>query len=556
MNVKEYLKSLLKYNGNSKGLNQTAKITFKEKEKKAPKAKLLSSNKDKAVPKEIDVDTKKVLNDVETVEIEKSSKIKLDNKPVNPTTESAPSSKEQNQVTEITKESPVWQGLEHTTDEVWNPCINKTELSSINKSDGMMITIGLDFGTHQTKVCIESKGGVEINYTFMKFGYNQNQMFYTLPSIIGVCNDGKLKYGHLPRNFDGQIIRYFKQAVFRGKSLDGTMDQDLSYYYSIWYIAYILFDLEEIFGQNFSIQMGAPTDSSHIRLAKQIATRIIASSYKLVEDVFENNKEKFLDTDIDTLKGLTEIVEYSDDVKEEYGLLVFPEAYACLKPLISQKKIEKGMNLMIDIGGGTTDISFFTIENDNPQVYDFFSINKGLNYLTCAEEQKVLRLTSNIKYASEIDNQRKNTFKKEVKNICSNIQTKLLREFTLQTSLNKTRLLDALKNRPLVYCGGGSTFQLLRTSYIDFSDIKQISEKEWDTKSVPQIKDIKKRSLFPILSTAYGLAISTEHDDIIMKPFKDIFEKIRGAEEESRTTSIYDRYNHGFNYTDDYDAIK
>lgn len=40
-----------------------------------------------------------------------------------------------------------------------------------------------------------------------------------------------------------------------------------------------------------------------------------------------------------------------------------------------------------------------------------------------------------------------------------------------------------------------------------------------------------------------------------MKPFKDIFEKMRGAEEE-HTISRYDRYNHGFSYTDDYDAIK
>lgn len=48
-----------------------------------------------------------------------------------------------------------------------------------------------------------------------------------------------------------------------------------------------LFDLEDIFGQNFVIQMGAPTDSSHILIAKQIATRIIASAYKLVEDVLK-----------------------------------------------------------------------------------------------------------------------------------------------------------------------------------------------------------------------------------------------------------------------------
>lgn len=542
MNVKEYLKSLLKFNGNCKGLNQTAKITFSEKVKKSSNKKSLPITNEK--------------NKDESTATKITTKDKIDGDLTNVSGSVESSSKDENVVVPTKQEQPIWQELNPSTDEVWSPCINKDELLAINKSDGMMITVGLDFGTHQTKVCIESKGGVERNYTFMKFGYNENHMYYTLPSIIGIGKDGKLKYGYLPLNFEGEIIRYFKQAVFRGTSSDETMTQEMSYYYSIWYIAYILFELEEIFGQNFSIQMGAPTDSSHIKLAQQIATRIIASAYNLVEDVFENNKEKFLEADIETLKKQTEIVNYSDEIKEEYGLLVFPEAYACLKPLISQKKIETGMNLMIDIGGGTTDISFFTIENNVPQVYDFFSINKGLNYLTCADELKVLRLNSNVQFASEIDKQRKKTYQNEVRNICNNIQSKLLSEFRLQTSLNKERLLNALKNRPLIYCGGGSTFAALRISYIDFSDIKQISEKEWDKKSVPQIKQLKTRNLFPILSTAYGLAISTEHDNIVIKHFKDIFKQIRGASEEKRTASKYDRYNHGFSYTDDYDAIK
>ena len=253
------------------------------------------------------------------------------------------------------------------------PAINKAELLAV-KADNMMITVGFDFGTHQTKVCIESKGGVELSYTFMKYEVTDSKSYYTFPSIIGIGNDKHLYYGFMPKGFQGDIVRYFKQGAFRGSSPDNSMTQELAIYYSIWYTAFILFDLEDIFGQNFVIQMGAPTDSSHILIAKQIATRIIASAYKLVEDVFENDKQRFLDADIDSLKNATEIVKYTDSIKEEYGLFVFPEAYACLKPLISQKKIATGMSLMIDIGGGTTDISFFTIENNVPQVYDNSSL--------------------------------------------------------------------------------------------------------------------------------------------------------------------------------------
>ena len=78
-----------------------------------------------------------------------------------------------------------------------------------------MITVGLDFGTHQTKVCIEHKDGVELNYTFMKFNDTYHRYFYTLPSLIGVGKDGLLSYGYLQRRYDGRIIRYFKQSAFR-----------------------------------------------------------------------------------------------------------------------------------------------------------------------------------------------------------------------------------------------------------------------------------------------------------------------------------------------------
>ena len=50
MNVKEYLKSLLKFNGNCKGLNQTAKITFSEKVKKSSNKKSLPITNEKGIP--------------------------------------------------------------------------------------------------------------------------------------------------------------------------------------------------------------------------------------------------------------------------------------------------------------------------------------------------------------------------------------------------------------------------------------------------------------------------------------------------------------------------
>ena len=421
-----------------------------------------------------------------------------------------------------------------------------------------MITVGLDFGTHQTKICIEDKEGVELHYAFMKFEDTYHRQFYTLPSLVGVGKEGLLSYGYLPRRYDGRIIRYFKQSAFC--TLRTGMSQVNAIYFSIWYLAYILFDLEEMYGQEFTIQMGAPTDCSHVDYVKNIATRIIASAYRLVEDVFANDKQKFLATPIKELVDMTEIIPYTKEIKDEYGLLVFPEAYACLKPLISQGKLTKGMSLMIDIGGGTTDISFFTIEDNKPQVYDFFSINKGLNFLTGANENNQTGTVVNVLDASEINQGRRNAYINEVNQVCNSLRAKLQHEFKRQTGLEIHRLLDALKNRPLVYCGGGSTFKNLRVCYGDYQDRKLISHKEWNAVSIKDMDEIIDNELCPILSTAYGLSISTEDDNIVMKPFNDIFENIRSLKEEplyksSHTTKFGSAYG-GFSYSDDWDAWK
>lgn len=424
-----------------------------------------------------------------------------------------------------------------------NLSINVEELKTL-KSENNQITIGFDFGTHQTKICIESKGGVELSYTFVKFSDHDNKYYYALPSIIGISSDGYLHYGYLPKDFDGNIIRYFKQCAFSSNKSDDAMTQKMAMYYSIWYIAYILFSLEELYGQQFTLQIGVPTDSSHLNNAKQIATRIFASSYKLVEEVYENDKLTFLKSNLESLIENTEIVDYSDDIKEEYGLLIFPEAYACLKPLISQKRLSIGMNLLVDIGGGTTDISFFTIDKNNPQVFDFYSMNKGLNYLTCADERRNERTDSIVLSASEIDNSRRKLFMREIDKICNIIRKKLTTECKIQAPHRLKTLLNTIKNRPIIYCGGGSTFSILRVSHDGYVDVKQISEREWNVKSITQIQEIKVNSLFPILSTAYGLAISTESDNIPTKQFRDILENARNDERHIEK-KIYEDYEYG-----------
>ena len=410
-----------------------------------------------------------------------------------------------------------------------------------------MIIIGLDFGTHQSKICIEDKKGVELSYSFFQFSDTHGEKQYTLPSIIRIKPDSKLEYGYLKDNGEGKIIRYFKQATFCTQN-SANLSENEGKLFSIWYLANILFDLEEIYGKEFVVQMGAPTDTANLQRVKAIAVEILGSAYYLVEDVYKNNKEKFLNTTYEELVEKTTLIPYSkDELKDKYEMLVFPEAYACLMPLVKSSKIADGMSLMVDIGGGTTDISFFTIENSGPQVYAFYSINKGLNFLIDAENKDIAHLDSNVKSEQEIHPTRRDIFRNSINAICQNLIGKLQQHFKKQTKLQVHRLMDALKIRPIIYTGGGSTFPSLRERHAGFRDKIHISEKEWRTKSVKDLDIIIKQELCPILSTAYGLSISVTNDDIECHPLPDIFSNIRGTEEEKDL---------GFSYGDDYDAWK
>lgn len=424
-----------------------------------------------------------------------------------------------------------------------------------------MKTVGLDFGTHQTKICVEERNGMETHYSFHKFFDNHNHQHYTLPSLICICPDGRLKYGFIDNVKDCSIKRYFKQAAFLDvNSLHMKLWESVRY--SIWYLAYILFDLEEKYGKEFTIQMGAPSDSNGIDDKKAIAVSLLASAYRLVEDIFEN-KDAFLNSKYDELLEKTEIVRCSDRVKRDYGILVFPEAYACLMPLIGRGKISYGMNLVIDIGGGTTDISFFTIEKDensdkyHPQVYDFFSINEGLNYLTNNDYSTHTNLDEMMDFFNEkrIIPKRKDSYFKDIDRVCLRLMDALKWEWKLQTELNMNRLHEQLKDRPIIYTGGGSTIKKLHKTYMGFKEPHNITYNEWQSKNFDDKSIFEDENLCPILSTAYGLSISVSNDNIEKKPFRDIFKGERGLKEDS-TDNYFGRALGGFNYADDWNAWK
>ena len=318
------------------------------------------------------------------------------------------------------------------------------------------------------------------------------------------------------------IFRYFKQATFSNAvRWQYSVDKDLL---SIWYIANILFDLEAEYGQTFSIQFGFPTDANRLVSRRNHAYRLILSAYYLVEDVFQCDKDSFLLSTYQELTEKTKILQPSKDKVTEYGILALPEAYANLVTVTAQKQIEKGISFVVDIGGGTTDISLFNIdENDDPHIYGYTSIDKGINYIVEISakhldiwEQHSLNDISPTDRAVAVE-----SLIKDVQQSCKMIVYEILKAFD-KVDLSKAAIYEALEDRIVVYSGGGSTYDFLCRKLNQFTDVRRMDKRIWNGFYLEDANDIL--SLTPILSTALGLSVQREDgDNIKISSLHEIF---------------------------------
>ena len=460
------------------------------------------------------------------------------------------------------------------------------------------IKIGLDFGTHQTKICVQripDEGHGEPNYEFFTFRDLNGRNQYFLPSVVQINSDDTLSYGyvdtdkimqkgampqwdeieiesdfnitdvaehlykkyaqndnvpedmyilaemlkvrkkkleideekrrkealeqyqsHLKAYEDAtNLFRNFKQATF----IDGEWNHKIPCKtMCVWYLAYIIFLLEEKYGTDFSINMGVPADDKSFHTKKIMAMEILASAYNLVEDVFKNDKEVFLHATLDELNEKTVFVNYTPSFKEDYFFInVFPEAYASLIGLTSRGKLATGMSLTADMGGGTTDISFFTIQNGLPVIYKYWSIPRGLNYIAKNSGFDY----SEGHFGQRVNEEIVNKYNRKKLEIVNLLIKELTQTIAKETSVSVKDLLKALDNRILVYSGGGSTYNFLNTAISSFTDVKVIDASIWREENIKDKLIVSKLSV--LLTTAYGLSVCNDDSEVKLMPLTSIF---------------------------------
>lgn len=353
------------------------------------------------------------------------------------------------------------------------------------------------------------------------------------------CERIKRNYAYRKKQYEESLVeypmvyRYFKQATFSAYLWDYEIKpQDLT----VLYLAYIIFRLEERFGMDFSIQMGIPASKATFNRLKTLASGYLIQAIRLVEDIFQNDFEKFLATPYEELLSKIPKYEYSEDLKMQYGLIILPEAYAALRSLTANSRIPRGMSIMLDMGGGTTDISFFVIEdNGEPHIYHFESIAKGLNFFLEYEDRHSFR-TIDFSKKKELEDIPRDVFNNAFKEFKGNIDTVIknltdfLHQDTISRGFMKSAFRDAVQNRPAIYTGGGCYDNRMRKPIFDFSDVKYIDKK---ILGIPNVVEENRVTIpYSLMATAFGLSIQRLDDEIEVSKKEDLFAKYTNVNEQ------------------------
>lgn len=344
------------------------------------------------------------------------------------------------------------------------------------------------------------------------------------------------------------IFRYFKLASFYNVGWDRTIKPEIL---SVWYIANLIFLLEEKYGTDILIQMGIPstmTTESTEEAKSGLAIRIFIAARNLVK--YYINHSLFLRASYKELLKLSELpTSYSIDDKWAYGIETMPEAFAGLYAIIHQGRISNGMSLLVDIGGGTTDLAFFSKTNNTPDIHYIVSYPRGMNFiLEQLRNSQNLPISDIIKLFSKGNDpflkKAQSYYHSDLKKLTEKkIVEKVKSEFRKTSNFPIEALEKALVDRPVVYCGGGSTFSSMRRNLSSFTDVSVINK---SLLSIPYLKNKNiPNELFTILSTSYGLSIPIQEAELKMTPLFKLFEHIQMENEHS----YEDKPDYG---TDDY----
>jgi hypothetical protein len=371
--------------------------------------------------------------------------------------------------------------------------------------------IGLDFGTYQTKVCV-----LDVDNQTHEFIQWDNQTLF-LPSTVLVDEDGTIKYGENHSATSKRQISYFKIAAaedvnFRSQTFEGQ-EQSIRYLtsefgghspelLSILYLTYVLYEVKNKVKDNlrnrqtsrrgfaslfarsnktneihFTVQLGIPTEWSHQRniQRKQKFEKILFIANELHKSF--NSIAEYLESRINDLRDLAKNIHYNLPIQHENemenrlnvaGLSVFPETAAGLYLITHTGQLRDGHYAIMDIGGGSTDISFLSLDRNKViylasesyllaanDIYRRFGASTSLRNIRSAE----LRLRRSIENGSWVRNE---SFISVLREIEREMELLVYRLFNTRVTRYGNSMRQSFHRQPIIMYGGGSQIPIIK----------------------------------------------------------------------------------------------
>lgn len=430
-----------------------------------------------------------------------------------------------------------------------------------------LIQIGLDFGTSGTKVVYRDlQMGVSrpMDFNHRLKGYPS----YVLPSTVTI-EGGKVFFGIAAeeRSGSGQVFRSFKiclacqvrvsecrkcehrlgnseRGVFRVGTGGGALVIDAQQL-ATWYLAYVIGKAHAAIRERWPepwrlkvwVNVGAPIDQYQGKIGKEGFTKAAYYAEKLSDEVRDGVPIQLL---VDEHQRISWAYPTIPDGSQR-KVFVLQETAAGLMSFIHSPAPMLGLYAIVDVGAGTTDVSFFRLASlsQTDLCMAFYDARTGivgaddmdraiadlaLSKLQAAESltpmQKMALLQEARITKSSLNNSDGLTLqvgeravfvsRQELEPALKPACTQMLEIYrkTNHAAFQKESLVERWRSYTLFFLGGGTRMDLLRSAFSMFRPSGYNREITPTQLSAPEDFEAspKTRADFDLLAIAYGLS--------------------------------------------------
>ncbi len=226
-------------------------------------------------------------------------------------------------------------------------------------------TIGLDYGTHSTKVVVRTRGDVVGNVISLDDPH-ENYPVNSSPSAIWL-NNHRLYFGTSAiRNGQGIDFGSLKAKLVNTPTDEADRLQEFEFLttaYLCWILSEILKVDPGLAVSEPIVQLSAPTNHSGDPILSERYLRIANACHNFV---FVQGKEIKQGCRYDIVRRwICSLLSLPLPPPDERHFFVMPETIAPVVSLQQEPMLEPGMYMLTDMGASTTEVSLFLVHNES-----------------------------------------------------------------------------------------------------------------------------------------------------------------------------------------------